>query len=344
MRIWPSLVLLLYSLSGSAVAQQEPADGADDEAAESSRRVDESEESFRARMELREQRFREQQRSNTTFSYSSGREDKLANLPPASQEHIRAQLRDMIIDSRVWKPGEDVTDYPYEPSPAAQGDPDLARREREAWVEQLQKYQEREAAAWNASGGGTSGKGQGQATIGSAATAGAADGAAKTAAGSEAGGGVPQQVQAAGAADRAASAEAPPAGVTESALDFLQQRGFAASGAGAADDQGADAGEQPSPSNGDDGSESVEEPGQPSNDAAAAPPGTVAIADLQRIEFAVAPDGAAQAAQSQSSATITLRDRPPREPEPGTIAIEALQELDPRVLGVQPEPEPAREE
>jgi len=122
--------------SGSATADED-----------TSRRVDESEESYRARMELRDQRYQEQKRSNMIYS-SHGETSKLDQLPEASQEHIKQQLREMIMASRQWKPGEDVSDYPYEPSSAAQTDAKLRNQEREAWAEQLDKYQQREAAAY----------------------------------------------------------------------------------------------------------------------------------------------------------------------------------------------------
>jgi len=128
---------------------------------DSSKRVDESEESYRARMELRDQRFREQKRADMIYSNQAWT-SKLDRLPEESQEHIKKQLREMIIASRQWKPGEDVSDYPYEPSAAARTDAQLRNQEREAWAEQLEKYQQREAAAYADSQGGQDGSEGGQ--------------------------------------------------------------------------------------------------------------------------------------------------------------------------------------
>jgi hypothetical protein len=302
--------LLLGLAAGGTVAQEDPAAAVSTDAgADSSRRVDESEESYRARMELREQRFREQQRSNTTFTYSTSREGKLANLPPDSQEHIRAQLRDLVIESRLWKPGEDLSDYPYDPSPAAQRDRGLAGQEREAWVEQLQKYQERETAAGSAAGASdreTTAAARGADPNGRAAVAPPATGSGET------------------VSDETAVAAT---GVTESALDFLQQQGLGpnelapladADGSGAAPDQ-----QQPARMDGDQGSQ-ADPAGQ---QAAEAPAGTLNIDELKQIEFAVATAGAADQPAAQAHETLTMRETAAPEPEAGTLRIEELRQL-----------------
>jgi hypothetical protein len=302
--------LLLGLAAAGAAAQEDPGAAASTDAgADSSRRVDESEESYRARMELREQRFREQQRSNTTFTYSTSREGKLANLPPDSQEHIRAQLRDLVIESRLWKPGEDLSDYPYEPSPAAQRDRGLAGREREAWVEQLQKFQERGAAA--------------------ASVDGVSDRAAAAAArGADPGGRAAVAPPATGSGETASDETAAAAtGVTESALDFLQQQGLGSSelapladadGSGAAPDQ-----QQPAGMDGDQ-DDQADAAGQ---QAAEAPAGTLDIDELRRIEFAVASAGAADEPVAQADETLTMRETATPGPEAGTLRIEELRQL-----------------
>jgi hypothetical protein len=135
---------LLVFCSGLLLAQEGTSE---EEAEETSQHVDESDEGYRARMQLRDQRYREQSRMQTTYTTPSG-EAKIDKLPKASQEHIKDEMRNMIIESRVWKPGEDLTDYPYQPSEDAQSDAALAQQEREAFVEELQEFQEREAAAY----------------------------------------------------------------------------------------------------------------------------------------------------------------------------------------------------
>lgn len=345
-------LLFVASAAGPVFAQAEQGDGAENPADESSRRVDESEESFRARMELREQRYREQQRSNTTFSYSTNREGKLANLPPESRDHIRSQLRDLVIDSRLWKPGEDLTGYPYEPSAAAKNDALLARQEREAWVEQLQKYQARQEAA-AAAGERAAGPGR---TGGD--SAGEAGDSGRPAARSPAGqpdAGTPSSGPA--PTDRSANGR----GVSESALEFLQQRGLARPDGG-----GPPGGDTPGDA-GDAGSAAAmaREAGQreaASGQAAASageqaqppsPPGTVAIAALQNIQQAVAQSAGATVSNPQpETATasrshsqkrqtdITMRDVPERPPEPGTVDIDALGGLDEESLRGEPLPDP----
>jgi len=107
--------------------------------------VDQREENYRKRMELREDQFRDQPRANTTYT-NKAQQGKLDQLPITSQVHIKNQLRDMIIERREWEPGEDLSDYPYALSDEALGDQKLAQKEREAWAEEIEKYQEREAA------------------------------------------------------------------------------------------------------------------------------------------------------------------------------------------------------
>jgi len=161
---WPLTTALILALSLTFPAQaQDPGSAAkpsEETEYDTSQHVDESEENYRARMELRDQRYRDTPRMNTTYTPSSGTEI-IDGLPLASQQHIKEQLRDMIIESRQWAPGEDLTDYPYEPSPEAQTNTPLRNRERDAWVEQLQKFQDREEAAYaNASGGQAGQQGQ----------------------------------------------------------------------------------------------------------------------------------------------------------------------------------------
>jgi hypothetical protein len=52
-----------------------------------------------------------------------------------------------------------LREYPYEPTAAAQADPDLLQKEQEAWDEQIKKYHEREASAFGANRGPVPGPG-----------------------------------------------------------------------------------------------------------------------------------------------------------------------------------------
>ena len=183
-------LLLSPMVSGAQEADAAPPDRiGEEEDYDNSQHVDESEENYRARMELRDQRYRDTPRMNTTYAPSTASEI-IDGLPLASQEHIKAQLRDMIIESRQWEPGEDLTDFPYEPSAEAQGNAALRNKEREAWVEQLQKFQEREAAAYaDAEEGQKGSSSQGGAAEPPASTAGVSESALSFLRGAEGPGG-----------------------------------------------------------------------------------------------------------------------------------------------------------
>ena len=166
------------------------------------------------------------------MSYSTqGGDSKLDKLPEASREHIKEQMREMIIASRQWKPGEDVSDYPYEPSTEAQTDADLASQEREAWVEQLQKYQQREAAAYANSGNGGQGQQERGSETGQAANAGSRPGSAATTAANNGTAGqssaVSQRQAGSAAAGEQNVEQISTEGVSENALSFLQGTGAA---------------------------------------------------------------------------------------------------------------------
>ncbi len=281
--------ILALTASGNLFAQEStPGNEADSGEAkkDTSQRVDESEESFRTRMELRDQRYRQQPRADMIYSPQGG-ESKLDQLPEASREHIKEQLRDMIIASRQWKPGEDLSDYPYEPSTAAQTDAKLRSLEREAWAEQLQKYQQREAAAYATAQNGKDGEqrdgeqGEQGGQEGGKGTEGAGTGGAKgsTGAGSQAA----SKSQANSAHDsepysgRDQEMEAvSTAGVSESALSFLQSKGGQMGEAGP--QPNAAAGGEADDSGADDSGSARESP------EAAAPPGSLAFSELALLQ------------------------------------------------------------
>lgn len=154
----PALLLTL-TLAGlpAAFAQDRPvADEADD----SSRSVEESDEAYRRRMELEDARNRDAGYTVPSAGASPGKGlEKIDKLPAASRDNIRDQLVDVIMENGEWEPFDALRDYPYEPTAAAQAEPKLMQEEQEAWDEQIQKYHEREAAAYGATRGPVAGPG-----------------------------------------------------------------------------------------------------------------------------------------------------------------------------------------
>jgi hypothetical protein len=156
-------VILSLSITGAVQAQDnEPGTGERDE---SSEQVEESEEAYRRRMELEGARDQETF-SNTSYS-SQAKQQKIDKLPKESQKNIRDQITDVIIESDEWEPSDVLKEYPYEATEAARKDPELREQEEEAWAEQVEKYHEREAAAFGATRPPMPGSGQQQAGTGS---------------------------------------------------------------------------------------------------------------------------------------------------------------------------------
>jgi hypothetical protein len=310
-----------------------PEDGSANVGDDASQRVDESEESYRARMELRDQRYQEQKRTNMIYS-SHGETSKLDQLPEASQEHIKKQLREMIMASRQWKPGEDVSDYPYEPSAAAQTDTKLRYQEREAWAEQLDKYQQREAAAYaNAQRGRDGAADDGESGSGKAER--------NSAAGSVASGqGAPGKTSDSDSYSRSqdASEEISDVGVSENALSFVRGTGGQMEEpVSPAGDTIADSAESASES----------EPGAGDGSAGAEPlPGSLTLSELAQLQGmdsipadASGPQSAgllpapSTNAEGQGSAGSSSQDAPLAQEEDvsslaDTLAIRDLENLD----------------
>lgn len=216
-------LIFAVAVSGTVAAQDTaPADGNRDD---SSQRTDESEEAYRRRMEL------EGARNRDTFanqSYASSTEQEaLDKLPEKSQKNIRDQITDIIIENDRWEPSDALSEYPYEPTEAAMKDPVLLEQEEEAWAEQVQKYHEREAAAFGATRPPMPGNGEQQAGAGSSGE-GQQQGNGSGESGQD---GMEDSVSDAGSAggyspypspNRGDSDEMSTAGVSESALDFLR--------------------------------------------------------------------------------------------------------------------------
>jgi hypothetical protein len=211
-------IFLLAPFPASSWAQQPATDSSDD----SSERTEESEEAYRRRMEL------EGARDSGTFSNTSYgsqvEQEKIDKLPPESQQNIRDQITDIIIENDQWEPSDVLEDYPYQPTEAAMKDAALREQEEEAWAEQVDKYHEREAAAFGAT------RPQMPGTPGPADSPGSA-GTGQQQAGDPSGDDQQDQQQAqqntAGGYDPGRTDqqnETSTAGVSESALDFLRGR------------------------------------------------------------------------------------------------------------------------
>ncbi len=219
-------VILSLSITGAVQAQDnEPGTGERDE---SSEQVEESEDAYRRRMELEGARDQETF-SNTSYS-SQAKQQKIDKLPKESQKNIRDQITDVIIESDEWEPSDVLKEYPYEATEAARKDPELREQEEEAWAEQVEKYHEREAAAFGATrppmpgsgqqqaGTGSNGEGQQQGEQGSGNEGASQDGGQASEDGSgSAGSYEPYQSRSQSDDDEMSTA-----GVSESALDFIR--------------------------------------------------------------------------------------------------------------------------
>lgn len=158
-----------------------------EEADTSSQQVEESDEEFRRRMELEDARARDLGFPAPTASPAKDLE-KIDKLPEKSQDNIRDQLVDVIVESGEWEPFDALREYPYEATAAAQADPDLLQKEQEAWDEQIQKYHEREAAAYGAQRGPVPGPGNPTGQEGGAQESAGQEGAGQEGSGQEGGG------------------------------------------------------------------------------------------------------------------------------------------------------------
>lgn len=109
-----------------------------------SQEVEVSEDNYRRFMELKDRRQQPNIIPETVFK-PQGSLQKIEALREDSQKHLRNQLRDIILQSEQWKPGDELQLYPYVPSTRAQDNPSLQRGEAEAWDELLAGYHQREA-------------------------------------------------------------------------------------------------------------------------------------------------------------------------------------------------------
>jgi len=278
------------------------------------------EDAYRKQMELKDARNKDTF-SNTSYS-SKVKQQKIDKLPKESRDNIREQLTEIIINNDQWKPGDILDDYPYEPSETAQGDAGLREQEEEAWTEQIDKYHEREAAAFGASrppapgsqsgqqGGNPGGKGQqgedqsgesesGQQGEGQSGEGGSGqqgegqegeEGSAQQGSESDsakAGSYDPYQSSSSDSSDEVSTA-----GVSESALDFLRNRQGSSNQAGGQQAQPQQ--QQAEPSLAQSSASSAEQESQEQQeqqqeqqqepDNRVIIPGTIAIEDLDKLE------------------------------------------------------------
>jgi hypothetical protein len=278
LRTWLFAVLLALA-GGTSVPAQDSATRADEDG--SSQQVEESDEAFRRRMELEDARQRDAIYSTPVDTSPAGLE-KLDKLPEGSRDNIRDQLVDVIMENGDWEPFDALRDYPYTPTEAAQKEPELMAQEQAAWDEQIEKYHEREAAAFGANRGPVPGPGNptGEEGDGASASSGQGDrqgqGQQGGGAGSEGGGEAGSEAAGSSSAGTyqpyqsdhsRAEDEVSTAGVQQSALDFLRGQQQQAQSS------------PPAPA------------AQPARDPAQAPaeidlstPGIIAIEDLDRLE------------------------------------------------------------
>ena len=312
------LLLMISSSLCLAVVQAQDNTMPDDQGS-TSERAEASEDAHRRRMELEGSRAQDTF-SNTTYSSRTGQE-KIFKLPQESRDNIRDQLTDIIIDNGQWEPFDALREYPYEPSAAAQEDPGLSELEVEAWAEQIEKYHQREANAFEANRpkmpandsqqAGTSpdpsgppGQSQGE---------GKQQGAGQGGEGESQGEGGQQGSQ--GSSSRSASSYEPyqsqpnddedeisTAGVSQSALDFLRARqgqnsgspGQATGFVGQMEQKEAFSQAKNNPQEGtEDGATTSQQRDQDSQQQSESQfiiPGTIAIKDLDKLEGMAEPE------------------------------------------------------
>ncbi|MBT8065447.1 MAG: hypothetical protein KJN94_10525, partial [Gammaproteobacteria bacterium] len=138
------LLPLLWAVAGACLAQDDSQPGDTDG---SSEQVESSDDAYRRRMELEDARRQDPSYTDPIDTYKKDLE-KIDKLPEESRDNIRDQLVDVIVENGEWEPSDALDEYPYEPTEAAKKDPVLMEQEQEAWDEQVEKYHEREAAAF----------------------------------------------------------------------------------------------------------------------------------------------------------------------------------------------------
>jgi hypothetical protein len=150
-----ALLLALFGLPPAFAQDSEPAQDEDG----SSEQVEQRDDAFRRQMELEDARSRDRTYVDSTYGGQKAKLEKIDKLPEESRDNIRDQLVDVIMENGDWEPKDVLEEYPYTPTEGAQSDPELKQQEQEAWDEQVDKYHEREAAAFGAHRGPVPGPG-----------------------------------------------------------------------------------------------------------------------------------------------------------------------------------------
>jgi hypothetical protein len=224
-----ALLLALYGLPLAFAQDPEPVEDEDG----SSEQVEQRDDAFRRQMELEDARSRDRTYVDSTYGGQKTELEKIDKLPEESRDNIRDQLVDVIMENGDWEPKDVLEDYPYVPTAAAQSDPELKEQEQEAWDEQVEKYHEREAAAFGAHRGPVPGPGNPSGQEGGQQGEGSEQGEQGGEQGSDQGGqdgggdgerkddteGTYEPYQ---SSSNSSEDEVSTAGVSESALDFLK--------------------------------------------------------------------------------------------------------------------------
>jgi hypothetical protein len=302
-------LLFLLTWQSSLVMAQSDAD-ADGDSQETSGHVEESEEAFRRRMELEEAGDQADVIPDRTTGSVKAPEG-IDALPYDSRKHLRDEMRNVIIEQGEWQPEDVNATYPYTPSAAAQGDPQLRQQEEKAWGELVQEYHKREAAAL--AGGGRSNGSAGQSggepgKPGSGATA--------SQAGRKSAGTAEPRPEA-----EAASSTAAGAGVSQSALDFLRgQSSGQSSGQGSVQSSGEGSG-QASEASGQPSGQSQDMAQNDSTETTAAAASSTSSGQQAQAESEAN-------AEPSSSSSEEKTDDPEPPPPPGSVAIAELLALE----------------
>ena len=231
---------------------------------DSSDQTQETEEAYRRRMELEGARDQETL-ANTSYT-SQADQEEIDKLPEESQKNIRSQITDIIIENGQWEPSDVLEEYPYEPTEAAKQDSELRKQEEEAWAEQVDKYHEREAAAFGATRPPMPGNEQQSADAGTSGAGGqeSESSGGQDGPGQDGGESGKSDASSAGAYEpgkRSDDDEISTAGVSESALDFLRGKGGRAeSGSGSGTQQ---QGQAPSIAQGGNQAQGAQQPQSP---------------------------------------------------------------------------------
>lgn len=229
------LMVLLLMLVSSLEAQEAESDNTAQKdpgtpASSSGQEVEVNEDVYRRFMELRDARQQRIILPEEVFKASSGLQ-KLEELPEESQKHLRNQLREIIVSGAEWQPGDENKQNAYVPSAAAAANPELQKKEAEAWGELLDSYHKREAQIYqNSARSQAAMASQGEMTGNSSGQQGSSGGG-QAQDGEQASQQSPQNEQSPGEASpaipRTASVtrSSSSSGVSQNAMEFLERMG-----------------------------------------------------------------------------------------------------------------------